>query len=271
MQGRDSLVALLTDFGSRDPYVAAVKGVLASRTNAAILDLSHDIGNFDTFEAAVFLNAVAGYFPRSTASRAVVFVVVVDPGVGTSRRLLAAREDGRIFLAPDNGVLDLVSTTATEYWSIERTDLFLADSSNTFHGRDRLAPVAAAVANGLAIEALGPRLPPDAIHRLDYEHPHYGDDRAIGTVIALDHYGNAITDLDVTKIDAIDGWELHAGEHRVVRVSETYAGAPAGEPFMIVGSRGTIEVSVANASAADLLRLNRRDRIEIRRRSEHAT
>lgn len=263
----ESLIALLTDFGNRDPYVAAVKGVITARSTAEVLDLSHEIGNFDTFEAAVFLQAVAPYFPRGSGERRVIFVVVVDPGVGTDRRLLAAVEDGRIFLAPDNGVLDLIATTATTYWSIEREDLFLPNGSSTFHGRDRLAPVAAALANGLPLETLGPQVPAAEVARLDYEHPHYLEEVASGTVVSLDHYGNAITDIEAGKIGALTEWELSAGEHRVAIVSQTYGGAPEGEPFMIVGSRGTIEISLANASAAEMLRLGRRDRVTIRKRS----
>lgn len=266
MTTHESLIALLTDFGSRDPYVAAVKGVLASRTNAAILDLSHDIGNFDTFEAAVFLQAVASYFPRSSGERRVVFVVVVDPGVGTSRRLLVALEDGRIFLAPDNGVLDLIATTATQYWSIEREELFLPDGSSTFHGRDRLAPVAAALANGMPIEELGPRVSAAEVHRLDYQQPEYGGDVATGTIVALDRYGNAITDIEAARLGVIEGWELSARGRSVSLLAHTYAGAPEGEPFIIVGSRGTLEISVANASAAEMLKIERCDRVEIRRR-----
>jgi S-adenosyl-L-methionine hydrolase (adenosine-forming) len=267
MTRRESLIALLTDFGTRDPYVAAVKAVLSASTDASVLDLSHEIGDFDTFEAAVFLQAVAHYFPRCDETREVIFLVVVDPGVGTSRRLIAALEDGRIFLAPDNGVLSLIATTATRYWSIEREDLYLANGSTTFHGRDRLAPVAAAIANGVALEELGPSVSAASLHTLDYDHPLYDADSARGTIIALDHYGNAITDIEVSRIGELSAWELAAGQHHVRNAAEAYGEAPPDEPFMIAGSRGTIEISIANASAADLLQLGRRDRVEIRRRA----
>jgi len=135
-------IALVTDFGTRDPYVAAVKGVIAARTNAPLLDLTHDIEPFDVFQVAWFLRAIVRYWPPDT-----IFMVVVDPGVGTSRRILALESDGRIFLAPDNGALTFVEGRV---WSVENESLFLPGGSTTFHGRDRFAPVAAALANGLS-------------------------------------------------------------------------------------------------------------------------
>ncbi|HEU4886312.1 MAG TPA: SAM-dependent chlorinase/fluorinase, partial [Thermoanaerobaculia bacterium] len=97
-------IALMTDFGTRDPYVAAMKGVLASRTDAPIVDLTHEIAPFDVLEGAWFLRTVVPYWPEGT-----IFVCVVDPGVGTERRIVAVEEGGRVFLAPDNGLLSLLS------------------------------------------------------------------------------------------------------------------------------------------------------------------
>src|SRR5947209_13822176 len=143
-------LALLTDFGTRDPYVAAMKGVIAARCEAPILDLTHDIAPFDIWEAAFFLRDVARYWPAGT-----IFVCVVDPGVGTARRIVAVESEGRIFLAPDNGLLHFVRGDAYE---VQDEWLFLAYGSTTFRGRDRFAPVAAAVANGTPLERLGHRI-----------------------------------------------------------------------------------------------------------------
>jgi S-adenosylmethionine hydrolase len=154
-------IALVTDFGTRDPYVAAVKGVIAARTNAPLLDLTHEIEPFDVFQVAWFLRAIVRYWPPDT-----IFMVVVDPGVGTSRRILALESDGRIFLAPDNGTLTFIEGRV---WSVENESLFLPGGSTTFHGRDRFAPVAAALANGLSINELGRRIT-DPI-RLEYTPP----------------------------------------------------------------------------------------------------
>ena len=252
MTTRQHCIALLTDFGLRDPYVAAVKGVIASRTDARIHDLSHDLAPFDVFAAAWFLRSVAGYWPEGT-----IFVAVVDPGVGTSRRIIAAEREGRTFLGPDNGVLSLVVEPPVV--SVENEAFFLPHGSATFHGRDRFAPVAAAIANGTKLDTLGPRA--GEIVRVDYTPPRYGDDQIEGTLVGIDRFGNLITDVEAAKIP-FASFTFRAGWHVVDRLERTYGEAEGG-PFLIIGSSGCIEVSVANASAADVLQLSRGDRVTI--------
>src|SRR5207253_625763 len=174
-------IALVTDFGTRDPYVAAMKGVIASRTDAPILDCTHEIAPFDIWEAAFYLRPIVRYWPDGT-----IFTVVIDPGVGTSRRMVAIDSAGTFFLAPDNGVLTFVIGIAH---AVENESLFLPDGSTTFHGRDRFAPVAAALANGTSVRELGPEVQERT--RLDYEPP--TDSR--GTIVRIDRFGNAVTDL----------------------------------------------------------------------------
>jgi S-adenosylmethionine hydrolase len=246
-------IALLTDFGTRDPYVAAMKGVLASRANVPVIDLTHEIAPFDVLEAAWFLGTVVPYWPAGT-----IFVCVVDPGVGTSRRILASEEEGRIFLAPDNGLLTFVSPRRTH--SVENATLFLPNGSNTFHGRDRFAPVAAALANGMPIEEVGPRI--DRMAMLDYEPAAYSDDVVRGTVVAIDRFGNVITDVDASHV-AFAPFAMRIGGHAIDRLESSYGDAAPG-PFLIIGSNGRIEISIANASAAEELRVNRLQRVEVR-------
>ena len=238
-------IALVTDFGTRDPYVAAVKGVIAARTNAAVMDLTHDIEPFDVFQAAWFLRAIVRYWPPDT-----IFMVVVDPGVGSSRRILALESDGRVFLAPDNGTLTFVEGRV---WSVENESLFLPGSSTTFQGRDRFAPVAAALANGLSINELGQRIT-DPV-RLEYAPPCYSADGVSGTIVAIDRFGNAITDIEAARLP-FPTFEARVGETKITRQSTTYSGS---EPFTIAGSTGCIEVSIAGESAATLLHLRRGD------------
>src|SRR5262249_32019081 len=175
-----------------------------------------------------------------------IFVCVVDPGVGTSRRIIAIEKDGRVFLAPDNGLLTFV--VGDRIHSVENESFFLPDGSTTFHGRDRFAPVAAAIANGTALGDLGPRV--DEIVRFDYTLPSYGEVRVDGTIVAVDHFGNLITDIEASRIsfDPV----LRAGWHVVDRVERSYGGAKE-SPFLIAGSIGCFELSVANGSAADVL------------------
>lgn len=244
-------IALLTDFGTRDPYVAAIKGVLASRTKTVVHDLSHEIAPFDVLGAAWFLSTVVRYWPAGT-----IFVCVVDPGVGTARRIVALECDGRVFLAPDNGLLTFVGAGVA--YAVTNEAFFLPEGSNTFHGRDRFAPVAAAIANGTALAELGPPLA--SIRRLRYEAPSYGD-VVRGTIVAVDRFGNAITDIERARI-SFEPFVLRVRDHVIDRVELNYGNAAPGA-FLIVGSTGCVEISVANASAAERLQLRRLEPVEV--------
>jgi len=253
MTSRVRTIALLTDFGVRDPYVASMKGVLASRTDARVADLTHEIEPFDVFGAGWFLSTVWTWWPAGT-----VFVAVIDPGVGTSRRIIAHERDGRTFLAPDNGLLTFVDNGSGAI-SVEDASHFLPDGSTTFHGRDRFAPVAAAIANGVSLAALGPHI--DDLVRLDYEPPCYDCARVDGTIVSIDRFGNAITDIERSRI-AFDRFALRCGDVVIDRIATTYAEGDD-DAFLIVGSTGHVEVSVANASAAAKLHLKRGDCVTI--------
>jgi S-adenosylmethionine hydrolase len=235
-------IALMTDFGTRDPYVAAMKGVIAGRTDAPIIDLTHEIAPFDAWEAAFFLRDAMPYWPGET-----IVAAVIDPGVGTARRMIAVASRGMtVFLAPDNGTLHFVGGAAR---SVENEALFLPHGSTTFHGRDRFAPVAAALANGLPFEELGPEVRDRVM--LEYEPP----SATRGTIVRIDRFGNAITDLVCGPASA-----LRVGQHTIGRWSDTYSGDGA---FLVKGSTGCVEISIAQASAASLLQLRRGERVEI--------
>ena len=245
----EARIALITDFGMQDPYVAAVKGVISARTDAPIIDLSHEIEPFDIFQAAWFLPGIVRYWPQAT-----IFMVVVDPGVGTSRRILALRSEGKVFLAPDNGVLTFIEGEAR---AVEKESLFLPGGGTTFHGRDRFAPVAAALANNFPFDDLGPLIM-DRV-RLDYTEPCYSGERVTGTIVSIDRFGNAITDVEAARIP-FSRFQLRVGDATIARRSTTYSEDGS---FMIVGSTGCIELSVAGGSAAALLQLRRGDRVSV--------
>jgi S-adenosyl-L-methionine hydrolase (adenosine-forming) len=246
-------IALLTDFGTRDPYVAAMKGVIASRTDAAIHDLTHEIEPFDIFGAAWFLKCVTPWWPRT------VFVCVVDPGVGTSRKIMALQRGDQVFLAPDNGLLTLVAAEAGSLTavSVENESLFLPQGSTTFHGRDRFAPVAATLANGTSIDTLGP--PMRELVCLDYAPPVYGCTPVEGTIVWIDRFGNGITDIEAARL-VFPRFALRVGQHVISRIERTYEGQG---PFLIVGSTGHLEISLAAGSAAAALQFRRGDRVTV--------
>ena len=227
-----------------------MKGVLASRTSAPLHDLSHDIAPFDVLGAAWFLATIVRYWPAGT-----IFVCVIDPCVGTARNIIAVESEGREFLAPDNGLLTFVDGVAH---AVTNASFFLPEGSNTFHGRDRFAPVAAALAEGVALHELGPRL--ESYFRLRYARPSYGD-VVRGTIVAVDRFGNVITDVERAKIPFAP-FALRVREHTIDRVEENYGDAAPGA-FLITGSTGCIEISVANASAAERLQLRRLERVEL--------
>ena len=245
----------MTDFGTRDPYVAAMKGVIVSRTDAPLHELTHDIAPYDVVGAAWFLKTIVAYWPQGT-----IFVCVIDPGVGTERKIVAMEQDGKIFLAPDNGLLTFVWRTDNPVrpYAVENESLFLPGGSNTFHGRDRFAPVAAALANGLSLAEVGPPL--DRIRTLVYEPPTYGE-RTYGTIVAIDRFGNGITDIERARIP-YDAFALRVRDIVIDRIEQAYGDAAPG-PFLITGSTGCIEISVANASAAERLQLRRLERVEL--------
>jgi S-adenosylmethionine hydrolase len=236
-------IALLTDFGLADPYVAALKGVLATRApGAPIFDLVHEVAPGDVEGAAFLLAAAASYWPAGT-----VFVAVVDPGVGSERRILAVRHRDRSYLAPDNGLLEPWLDDG-EVRAAQRPDLYLQGPGSTFHGRDRFAPLAAFLATGGGFEELGP--PVANPERLPIVRPRrHADGGASGRVAHVDRFGNLITDLPSDWLPAA-GFELWIGDHRVRRGATHYAAIPRGEPAVVAGSMGRLEVSLRDQSLA---------------------
>lgn len=260
-----SIIALLTDFGTKDPYVAAVKGVLASRSDATVIDLSHEITPYDVFEAWWFLRNTLPYLPSSPEtddSPRCVVVAVIDPGVGSARRILCARIDGRVVLAPDNGLLSPLVSESTEVRSVENDELFLPVSSTTFHGRDRFAPAAAAIASGMALSRVGPQVSVSSLVKLEYTPPTYDERTSEGTVVAVDRFGNLVTDLEAARIADLAHSAVRIRHFKVDRLAGCYAEIGEGAA-MVVGSNGTIEISVANASAAAVLHVARFERVSL--------
>ncbi|MBI4423858.1 MAG: SAM-dependent chlorinase/fluorinase [Elusimicrobia bacterium] len=244
MSSPTSAMVLLTDFGLSDPFVGVMKGVLLGRApGVPVVDLTHGIAPQDVRQAAFALLEAVPYFPEGS-----LFVCVVDPGVGSGRRILWARGDRHQFLAPDNGLLSWVGRRERlrELRAVTRSALFLKPLSRTFHGRDVFAPVAAALARGAAPESLGPRVP--SLKRLAFPAPRRAGGKVRGEILAIDRFGNAITSL--TPRDLPPRARLR---HRGVALGPLrthYAQARAGGLVALTGSSGHVELSVRGGSFA---------------------
>ncbi len=237
-----AVVTLLTDFGWDDYYVAAVKGVLLSLApEARTVDLAHGVPPGDVESGAFLLEAASRFFPPAT-----VHLAVVDPGVGGERRILAAAARGALFVAPDNGLLTPVLDGASVR-SVERRDLFLDHPGATFHGRDRFAPVAAALARGVPLPDLGAAIG-DPV-RLELPAPRREAAQLTGRVVHVDRFGNLVTNIP-------SGWlpdrpfSLRLGDLTVSRLVSHYGLLEPGEAGLLPGSLGTLELSLRGASLA---------------------
>ncbi len=245
-------ITLLTDFGTADGYVAELKGVLTSLApQAPLLDVSHDVPPQDVEHARLALARYWRRFPAGT-----VHLVVVDPGVGTSRAAIAVQSDGRYLVGPDNGVL------SPALFALDARVVSLPVSphaSATFHGRDVFAPVAAQLALGGPFDALGEPLHEPVRRRTPQPHRQH-DGSLVGEVLTIDRFGNAITNLVAYAAHsrAATTVELGGMHARVVR---TYGDAAPGELVALVGSSGFVEVAVRDGSAAAQYRLRRGERV----------
>jgi S-adenosyl-L-methionine hydrolase (adenosine-forming) len=248
------IVTLLTDFGLRDEYVGVMKGVILSvDPNAVIVDITHEIPPQDVRSAAYLLPAYPSFFPAGT-----VHVAVVDPGVGSERAILAVKWRGRYFLAPDNGLLTFILDGVPEaIVRVENREYFLHPVSRTFHGRDIFAPVAARLSAGLPIENLGPCVPAGNAARLKIAKARRSPGGGVtGAVVSVDRFGNLITNIDAGRLDAVyrgSGMEAAALEicgRRIEGLNLSYEKAAEGDPLLIVGSRGCLEIAVCGGDAA---------------------
>ncbi len=236
------IITLTTDFGLADPYVGIMKGViLAIAPEARLIDLSHGVASHDVMEGAFVLSSAVRYFPAGT-----VHLGVVDPGVGSERRPIAASNGRHMFVGPDNGLFSLCLGDDAELHHLQNEDFFLEPVSETFHGRDMFAPVAARLAMGAALEAVGPRVY-DFLRLIPLSGP--------PTILHVDKFGNLVTSLRPEDLWP-DSVARIAG-HEVGTRRRAYSEGASGELFLINGSSGYVEISMNRTSAADHLKVER--------------
>jgi S-adenosylmethionine hydrolase len=258
------VIALVTDFGTRDHYAGTMKGVaLGICPDATIVDITHEVAPHDVLGGALELAAAYRYFPAGT-----VFLVVVDPGVGSTRRGLAAEAGDYRFVAPDNGVLTVVFNDTAPRRVVDLTERKYARPtvSRTFEGRDRFAPAAAWLAKGVDIGALGRSA--GTIHRLEVPAPRIEAERIEGEVLRVDRFGNLISNIDRRTFARLGtAIDVTVGGHTVPRVVSTYADVAAGDICALFGSSDHLEIAANGGSAAAALSLGRGAAVHVSRRA----
>lgn len=245
-----AVITLLSDFGLRDYFVGAVKGVILNlNPEITCIDISHDVPPHDIFTGAFILNQAYSYFPPGT-----IHFAVVDPGVGTARKAIAARAAGHYFVAPDNGILTYIMEANEDFIAYEITadHYFHKPVSATFHGRDVFAPVAAWISRRIELHQMGPVL--ESPVRLPIPAPKRVRDTMIqGAILSVDRFGNLVTNLRPGDISGT--FKLLAGQREITALRATYGEASPGELIVIPGSAGFLEIAMKGGSAAATLNM----------------
>ncbi|MFQ5960164.1 MAG: S-adenosyl-l-methionine hydroxide adenosyltransferase family protein [Candidatus Methylomirabilales bacterium] len=267
-------MTLLTDFGSADPFVGIMKGViLGINPRVHVVDLCHGVAPQNIVEAAFLLHCSYGYFPKDS-----IHIVVVDPGVGGRRRPLLAAGDHGYYLAPDNGVLSYLFASGEIRRVVEITaeTYFLHPVSHTFHGRDIFAPVAAHLSRRGKIESFGRRT--NTYTRLPLPVPRKKGERALeGVVLHVDRFGNLITNISSREIASLDperGITVSIKRRTIAALAHSYESLKAGQVGAILGSAGYLEIFSSHGSAARVLKAGRGTTVRVegekRRRGKDA-
>ncbi len=258
-------IALLTDFGLQDSYVGVMKGIIARLSpTIQLIDLTHDLPPQDLYAARFILLSAYPYLPPGT-----VYLVVVDPGVGTQRRAVAVQTSQAMLVGPDNGVLsgvwqsdrpgnqgilDAVELTNRDYWRSPHP-------STTFHGRDIFAPVAAHLANGVPIDRLGTRIDPQSLISLPLQAPIATATGWTGAIQYIDRFGNAATTIPASAV-ASSAWTVTVGDWTLPG-GQTYGNVSPGQGLALVGSHGFVELAVNQGNAQQQFGLAVGDRVSI--------
>lgn len=247
------IITLTTDFGSSDPEVAALKGVIWQIAPAArLVDLSHEITPHQVLEGALLLDRCARFFPADT-----VHVVVVDPGVGTARRALAAQINDQIFVGPDNGLITLMLRRAqadklpAHFINCNRPEFWREAVNPIFHGRDVFAPLGAYLAAGTRLEALGEVIDDPVLFDIPQPVPYHLGWR--GEVLTVDHFGSLQVNLEKKQLERLGKFLVKVGDETITRMVNTFGEGQPGELVAMLDSSGHLSLCVVNGSAAERL------------------
>ncbi len=259
-----NLITLTTDFGLQDPYVGQMKGAILKRNiTARMIDLTHAVPPHDVLNGAITIRASYNYFPKGT-----VHLVVVDPGVGSQRKILAVMADGHLFIAPDNGLITLLvkENKIQAAYRVENSSLFPREVSATFHGRDIMAPVAAALADGMELDMVGPKIEVSACVLLDLPEPNFDENGITGQVLYIDNFGNIRTTITTAHLGhyqpaSFSG--VYIGDNQINAISATYSDQPEGELVATIDSAGYLEIAVNRGSAAQKTNCRKGDPVAV--------
>jgi S-adenosylmethionine hydrolase len=246
------IITLTTDFGLYDPYVAIMKGVILSiNPGTRIVDVTHQVPPGALLHVASVIQDTIKYFPHGTIN-----VVVVDPGVGGQRRPIAIKTEHYFFIGPDNGIFWSIieEDKSSVIIHLEEKKYFLSPVSNTFHGRDIFAPVAAYISRGIDIRKMGPVIKDPVT--FSFPRPKIEGNTLCGEIIRVDNFGNLITNIHRTDMDAFlrsSTPSISIGDLRIKGMRHVYTDVSRGEPLALYGSMKRLEIAVCGGSASDFL------------------
>lgn len=255
---KNPIITLTTDFGLKDPYTAAMKGVILNIcSDAKIIDLSHEIDPFNIFICAKFIAESIPYFPKGS-----VHVIVADPGVGSERHSVAVSMDDKYFICPDNGVLSFLIYKNIQYkaYKITNKKYCMPIISSTFHGRDIFAPAAAYLANGIKIEEFGEQLKEISLLKIK-EPVKEKSGKITGEIVSIDHFGNCISNISKNELKKIGTIEING--INMETIVNNYSELEKGKPGILAGSSGFLEVVLNMGNAKESLNINTGDKLTI--------
>ena len=257
----NSTIALLTDFGTKDHFVGVLKAVIINiNPHAHTIDLCHEVSSFDILEGALLLERSYRYFPKKT-----IFLIVVDPGVGSARKAIILKTKDYIFVAPDNGILTLIAQENRQNHIFEITNprYFLKTISSTFHGRDIFAPVVAHLSRGTALKNFGPRQ--KTLKTLNIPTPKIDKktQQINGKIIYIDKFGNLVTNIRQNGLRGRKNLLIRIKDKAIHGLSHSYSNAPKGQLLAITNSMGYLEIALNHDSASHFLNAKKGGKVKL--------
>jgi len=257
------IITLTTDFGTDNWFVGSMKGVIYSiAPHSTVIDLNHGITKYNIRQTSFSLMASIDYFPTKS-----IHVVVVDPGVGSNRRPIVAVTEKHIFVAPDNGVLTpFINQPNCQIYQAANKKYFMDNISNTFHGRDIFAPIAAHIANGIPIENIGKIITDPVLvqnNLIINNDNNLLPPRLTANILLVDSFGNLITNIHKSIITNKNNIKIKINDYEIDGISKNYDNGLKGEPLAVIGSSGFLEVAVNQGNASSFFNCSIDDQLEI--------